>query len=87
MLIATPVHQAYSMPVLDTDVKTAKDMFEVNFFGVLRVTQAFSDMVIAAKGKIVNLSSIVGVFPNSMTGKSKVATLLKQPLPPRQPTD
>lgn len=59
------------MPVLDTNIDVAKAMFDVNVFGVLRVTQAFSEMAIAAEGKIVNLSSIVGVFPNSMTGKSK----------------
>ena len=62
---------AYSMPVLDTDIHVAKDMFEVNYFGVLRVTQEFSALVIAARGKILNISSIVGEFPNSFTSKSR----------------
>ncbi len=59
------------MPVLDTDIDVAKDMFEVNYFGVLRVTQEFSSLVIAAQGKIVNVSSVVGEFPNSFTSKSQ----------------
>ena len=58
------------MPVLDTDIHVAKDMFEVNYFGVLRVTQEFSALVIAARGKIINISSIVGEFPNSFTSKT-----------------
>ncbi|KAK4080997.1 hypothetical protein Trihar35433_2102 [Trichoderma harzianum] len=57
----------YSMPVLDTDISVAKDMFEVNYFGVLRVTQEFSPLVIAAKGSIINMSSITGEFPNPYT--------------------
>jgi 1-acylglycerone phosphate reductase len=56
------------MPVLDTDIAVAKDMFEVNLSGVIRAVQAFSPMIIAAGGKIVNTSSIVGEFPNSFTG-------------------
>ncbi|KAF7556353.1 hypothetical protein G7046_g6321 [Stylonectria norvegica] len=59
---------AYSMPVLDTDIGVAKDMFEVNLFGPLRVVQLFSPLLIAARGKVVNMSSIVGEFPNSFTG-------------------
>ncbi|KAF3065553.1 NADPH-dependent 1-acyldihydroxyacetone phosphate reductase [Trichoderma lentiforme] len=57
----------YSIPVLDTDISVAKDMFEVNYFGVLRVTQEFSPLVIAAKGSIINMSSITGEFPNPYT--------------------
>ncbi|KAJ8098127.1 NAD(P)-binding protein [Lipomyces tetrasporus] len=59
---------AYSMPVLDTDLNIAKKMFNVNLFGVIRVTKAFSPLLTAAKGKIVNLGSIVGAFPASFMG-------------------
>ncbi|KAK0383163.1 hypothetical protein NLU13_9076 [Sarocladium strictum] len=59
---------AYSMTVLDSDIEAVKQMFDVNFFGVLRVTQAFSPLVIAARGKIINISSIAGEFPNNFTG-------------------
>ncbi|KAK7756326.1 putative secondary metabolism biosynthetic enzyme [Diatrype stigma] len=45
------------MPVLDFDIQQAKDMFEVNVWGLLAVTQAFAPLVVAAKGTIVNMSS------------------------------
>jgi len=48
------------MPVLDTDIDEARRMFEVNIFGLLAVTQAFAPFVIAAKGTVVNNSSIAG---------------------------
>ncbi|RYP50371.1 hypothetical protein DL769_010960 [Monosporascus sp. CRB-8-3] len=46
------------MPVLDFNIKQAKDMFEVNVWGLLAVTQAFSPFILAAKGTIINMSSI-----------------------------
>ncbi|RYP14157.1 hypothetical protein DL765_006565 [Monosporascus sp. GIB2] len=46
------------MPMLDFDIKQAKDMLEVNVWGLLTVTQAFSPFVLAAKGTIVNMSSV-----------------------------
>lgn len=46
------------MPVLDLDMETARHIYEVNFWGVFAVTQAFAPLVIAAKGTIANLSSI-----------------------------
>ena len=46
------------MPVLDSDLKTARDMFEVNVFAIVALTQACAPLVIAAKGKIINIGSI-----------------------------
>lgn len=46
------------MPTLDFDIETAKQMYDINVWGTLRVTQAFADLVIAAKGTIVNICSI-----------------------------
>ena len=37
-------------------------IYQVNVFGVLRVTQAFLPMIIESKGRIVNISSISGVY-------------------------
>ena len=48
----------FSMPVLDVDVDAAKDMFEINVWGALRVTQAFAPLVIKARGTVVNVSSV-----------------------------
>ncbi len=47
-------------PGLDVDIDEAKDIFEVNFWGVLRTTQAFADLLVLAQGTIVNVSSIAG---------------------------
>ncbi len=46
------------MPILDSDMNTAKDIFEVNVFAVVALTQACAPMVIASKGKIINISSV-----------------------------
>ncbi|KAK3693395.1 hypothetical protein B0T22DRAFT_525757 [Podospora appendiculata] len=47
-------------PMLDTDIDKARHLFDVNFFGVVRVTQAFSPLLVQAKGTLVNISSIAG---------------------------
>lgn len=48
---------AYTVPSLDADLQTTRDMFEVNFFGTVVTTQLFAPLVIAAKGSIVNVCS------------------------------
>ena len=49
---------AYAMPV-----DSAKKQFEVNFFGVVRVSSAVLPHMIAIKnGLIVNISSLAGLF-------------------------
>lgn len=50
--------QTIIMPTPDFDIETAKKMYEINVWGMLRVTQMFAPCVIAAKGTIVNVSSI-----------------------------
>lgn len=44
----------FVMPVLDSDVDMGKKMFDVNVWGVIRVTQVFAPLVVNAKGVIVN---------------------------------
>lgn len=41
-----------------TPVEDMRAVFEVNVFGVHRVTNAFVDLVVAAKGRIVTMSSV-----------------------------
>ncbi|KAJ8060543.1 hypothetical protein OCU04_010859 [Sclerotinia nivalis] len=53
----------YSMPLLDTEVEVAQKMFDVNVFALVAVTQAFSPLLISAKGKIINIGSIAGISP------------------------
>lgn len=72
----------FVMPLLDTDLDEARRMFEVNIFGVLAVTQAFAPLVIAAKGTIVNNSSIAGYLYPPFMGKTPTP---KAPFPPFLP--
>ena len=37
-------------------------IYDVNVFGVFRVTQAFIPMIVESKGRIVNISSVSGIF-------------------------
>jgi short-subunit dehydrogenase len=49
---------AYAMPV-----ESAKQQFEVNFFGVIRVSSAVLPKMIEAKnGLVINISSLAGLF-------------------------
>ncbi|KAF2183964.1 NAD(P)-binding protein [Zopfia rhizophila CBS 207.26] len=63
-------------PFLDTDLQKARELFDVNFWGVLQCIQVFKEQLIAAKGTIVNVSSVSGVAPNpyeSIYNASKAA--------------
>ena len=48
-------------PTLDTPIAEARAQFETNFWGAFMVMQAFSPMLIEAKGTIVNISSMAAV--------------------------
>ena len=49
-------------PLIEADLATAKRLYDVNVLGLLAVTQAFVPMLIAAKGRLVNISSIGGLL-------------------------
>jgi NAD(P)-dependent dehydrogenase (short-subunit alcohol dehydrogenase family) len=57
-------------PALDTDIARARKIYEVNYWGVVNVTHAFAPLVIAAKGTIVNVSSIASVLHVPWGGRS-----------------
>lgn len=46
------------LPILDLDLDEAQRLFDTNFWGVVRTVQAFSDLIIARRGRIVNISSV-----------------------------
>jgi 1-acylglycerone phosphate reductase len=55
---------------LDSDVEKGKEMFDVNFWGVLNMTEAFAPLLIAAQGTVVNNSSISRVLYLPWIGSS-----------------
>ncbi|PTB38067.1 hypothetical protein M441DRAFT_71535 [Trichoderma asperellum CBS 433.97] len=67
-----------NMPGLDTSLEEAKKLFDLNFFGALAMMQAFGPMLVAAKGCVVNNSSVGGVFNfpfSSIYNASKAALI------------
>ncbi|KAI1847346.1 hypothetical protein JX266_006571 [Neoarthrinium moseri] len=67
----------YTMPYLDTDIEIARRMFDVNVWGPMRVTQAFSDMLVQARGMVVTIGSTaesLGLAFQSTYCGSKAAT-------------
>jgi NAD(P)-dependent dehydrogenase (short-subunit alcohol dehydrogenase family) len=48
-------------PVTDVSIEETEWLFDVNVFGVYRVTQAFAPLIIASKGRISNMGSISGI--------------------------
>ncbi|KFG80768.1 short-chain dehydrogenase/reductase [Metarhizium anisopliae] len=73
----------YQSTLLDADIETARQLFNVNVFGVLDVTQAFGPMLIASKGIIVNAGSVLGRVPMPFCGvynasKAALDSLSKQ---------
>jgi NAD(P)-dependent dehydrogenase (short-subunit alcohol dehydrogenase family) len=47
-------------PSAETDIDDAKWLFEVNVFGVMRMTSAFAPLIIESKGRIIHIGSIAG---------------------------
>ena len=55
-------------PLIEADEGDVEFIFDVNVFGVYRITKAFAPMVIESRGRIVNISSISGVLSGGLTG-------------------
>lgn len=54
----------YAQPVLDMDIAKAQHLFDTNLWGPIRMIQAFADLLIASRGRIINVSS-VGAIVNT----------------------
>ena len=60
-------------PLIEVSEEELKFLFDVNVYGVFRVTKSFAPLIIESKGRIVNISSISGFLsgygygPYSMT--------------------
>jgi NAD(P)-dependent dehydrogenase (short-subunit alcohol dehydrogenase family) len=51
---------AYRSPAIEGDEKEARRVMEVNFWGTVRMCEAFGGMVVKAKGTVVNVGSVSG---------------------------
>ncbi|KAM5347959.1 hypothetical protein ACJ41O_007783 [Fusarium nematophilum] len=58
----------YRAPLIESDLAAAKACFDVNVWGVLEVTRAFNPMLIATKGTIINIGSVVARVPIPFQG-------------------
>ena len=55
-------------PLIYVDEKELRSLFDVNVFGPYRITKAFAPLIIEAKGRIVNISSISGILSGPFLG-------------------
>lgn len=53
-------------PMIEAEESDLKFLFDVNVFGVFRVTKAFAPMIIESEGRIVNISSIAGILSGGL---------------------
>ncbi|CAG9988893.1 unnamed protein product [Clonostachys byssicola] len=78
------------MPILDEDLDTVRNLFEINFFAPIALAQAFSPLLIKAKGMAVFIASIsgylnipyMGTYSASKRGMEVVADTLRLELAP-----
>lgn len=63
-------------PLIEADLVNARRIYDLNVIGLLAVTQAFAPMVIAAKGKVINISSVGGLLAMPWTGQFELQTRL-----------
>ena len=69
----------YNMPFSDIDIATAKELFDLNVWSYIAVTQAFLPLLLKAKGMVVNNTSISSVAPtpfSSVYHASKAAAAM-----------
>ncbi len=56
-------------PLIEVPVSELESVFDVNVYGPYRVTQALAPFIIDSKGRIVNISSITGIFSGGLSGQ------------------
>lgn len=55
-------------PLIEANESDLDFLFDVNVYGVFRVSKAFAPMIIESRGRIVNISSISGVLSGGLPG-------------------
>ena len=59
---------AFGAPLIEADEEDMQWLFDVNVFGVYRVTRAFAPLLIESKGRIINIGSISGILSGPLFG-------------------
>ncbi|RLM01934.1 hypothetical protein CFD26_108407 [Aspergillus turcosus] len=80
----------YTVPLLDADIDHAKTVYETNVWGTLRMIQGFADLLIANRGRVVNISSVgavvntpwIGVYSSSKAAVVQISETLRLELAP-----
>lgn len=55
-------------PLAEADLDAGRRIFEVNFWGVLSIVQAFTPLLVQAQGTIVNIGSVGGIMHTPYMG-------------------
>lgn len=59
----TPSGRTHTHPATDIDIDDVRETFETNVFGVMAMCASFSDLLIAARGLIINIASLAAITP------------------------
>ncbi|KAK0620580.1 hypothetical protein B0T14DRAFT_567322 [Immersiella caudata] len=55
--------RTHTHPATDIDLDDVRETFETNVFGVMAMCAAFSDLLVAARGLIINIASLAAITP------------------------
>ncbi|KAL2138144.1 hypothetical protein VTI28DRAFT_7387 [Corynascus sepedonium] len=55
--------RTHTHPATDLSIPNVRETFETNVFGVMAMCAAFSDLLIASRGLIINIASLAAVTP------------------------
>ncbi|KAJ5606372.1 hypothetical protein N7510_009153, partial [Penicillium lagena] len=80
----------YTIPLLDADLDLARQVYEANVWGPLRLVQGFADLLIQSRGRVVNVSSVgaavntpwIGVYSSSKSAITQISETLRLELGP-----
>jgi len=66
----------YVAPILDMDIEQVQKLYETNVWGCVRTVQAFQDLLIASRGRVVNLGTVASFVNMPWMCKSPCQTPL-----------
>ncbi|PLB51533.1 dehydrogenase with different specificitie [Aspergillus steynii IBT 23096] len=80
----------YTMPILESDLDQAMNLYDTHVLGLLRLVQACSDLLVTSKGRIINVSSAaaavntpwLGVYSSSKAAVTQLSETLRLEMVP-----